>query len=234
MDVKSFAPITVCMFVLLILLAVLAILGNGFVLGVIARFKKFRTFPNILTANLALADFLNALINIPIYLLWAVLRVKWFTGKALAIISFFLSNLSNVLKIASMMVLLINVFLAIELELKYFTWKTNKKALLINLIIWLVCVTATVLRSIVHSGDDFQDAPVFKYRIAFAAEARYAHIAATSIYIFTSAVFGALVFCSVQKKKRQVRQKVRLELFTFRRFSLRSGLNILIFLLILG
>lgn len=127
MDVNSFAPITVCMFVLLILLAVLVILGNGFVLGVIARFKKFRTFPNILTANLALADFLNALINIPIYLLWAVLRVKWFTGKSLAIISFFLSNLSNLLKIACMMVLLINVFLAIELELKYFSWKTNKK-----------------------------------------------------------------------------------------------------------
>ena len=132
------------------------------------------------------------------------------------------------------MVLLINVFLAIELELKYFTWKTNEKALLINLVIWLVCVTATVSRSIFHSGDDFQDAPVFKYLVAFAVEARNAHIAATSIYIFTSVVFGALVFCSVQRKKRQVRQKVRLELFTFRRFSLRPGLNILIFLLILG
>ena len=234
MDVNSVAPITVCMFVLLILLAVLAILGNGFVLGIIARFKKFRTFPNILTANLALADFLNALINIPIYLLWAVLRVKWFTGKTLAIISFFLSNLSNLLKIASMMVLLTNVFLAIELELKYFTWKTNEKALLINLVVWLVCVTATVSRSIFHFGDDFQDAPVFKYLVAFAVEARYAHIAVTSIYIFTSVVFGALVFCSVQRKKRQVRQKVRLELFTFRRFSLRPGLNIFIFLLILG
>ena len=132
------------------------------------------------------------------------------------------------------MVLLINVFLAIELELKYFTWKTNEKALLINLVIWLVCVTATVSRSIVHSGDDFQDAPVFKYLVAFAAEARYAHIAATSIYIFTSVVFGALVFCSVQRKKRQVRRKVRLELFTFRRFSIRPGLNILRFPLILG
>lgn len=221
MDVNSFAPITVCMFVLLILLAVLAILGNGFVLGIIARFKKFRTFPNILTANLALADFLNALINIPIYLLWAVLRVKWFTGKTLAIISFFLSNLSNLLKIASMMVLLINVFLVIELELKYFTWKTNEKALLINLVIWLVCVTATVSQSIFHSGDDFQDAPVLKYLIAFAVQARYAHIAATSIYIFTSVVFGALVFCSVQRKKRQVRQNLDWNCLRFVDF--RSG-----------
>lgn len=106
------------------------------------------------------------------------------------------------------MVLLINVFLAIELELKYFTWKTNEKALLINLVIWLVCVTATVSQSIFHSGDDFQDAPVLKYLIAFAVEARYAHIAAISIYIFTSVVFGALVFCSVQRKKRQVRQNL--------------------------
>ena len=39
-----------------------------------------------------LADFFNAFINIPMYLLYAVLKVNWFTGKTLAIIS--LSSLS--------------------------------------------------------------------------------------------------------------------------------------------
>ena len=41
----------------------------GFVLGIIARFKKLHTFPNILITNRALADFFNAFINIPMYLL---------------------------------------------------------------------------------------------------------------------------------------------------------------------
>ena len=40
----------------------------------------------------ALADFFNAFINIPMYSLHAVLKVNWFTGKTLAIIS--LSSLS--------------------------------------------------------------------------------------------------------------------------------------------
>jgi len=40
-----------------------AVLGNGLVLAVIARFKSLRTVPNILIANFPLVDLLNAAIN---------------------------------------------------------------------------------------------------------------------------------------------------------------------------
>lgn len=75
MDV-DFSSLAIFILVLLSIVAALAVIGNGFVLGIVARFKTFRTFPNILIANLALIDFFNALINIPIYLLWAVLNVE--------------------------------------------------------------------------------------------------------------------------------------------------------------
>ena len=87
MEVEDSLFMTICAFVFIPILAVFAVLGNGVVLGIIARFKKFRTFPNILIANLALADFFNPIINLPMYLLYAVLKVNWFTGKTLAIIS---------------------------------------------------------------------------------------------------------------------------------------------------
>ena len=115
-------------------LALFAVLGNGLVLGIIARFKNLRTFPNILIANLALADFFNAFINTPMYLLYAVLNVKWFTGKTLAMISIFSSSLFTFLNVVSMLVLLVNMFLAITVDLKYFTWKTNKRAIEIVLV----------------------------------------------------------------------------------------------------
>ena len=76
MEVEDFSSITIFTLVILSLVAIFAVLGNGFVLGIIVRFKKLRTFANILIANLALVDFSNALINGPLYLLWGVLKVK--------------------------------------------------------------------------------------------------------------------------------------------------------------
>ena len=157
MDV-DFSSLAISILVLLSIVAVFAVLGNGFVLGIVARFKTFRTFPNILIANLALIDFFNALINIPIYLLWAVLNVEWFTGKAVATISLLLSRLFIILNIVSMVVVLVNVFLAIELDLKYYTWKTNQKAVKIVVVEWVVCVIATALLSWFDSDIDLQDA----------------------------------------------------------------------------
>ena len=79
MDVQDFSSTTILMVVLFPLLGFFAVLGNGIVLGIVARFKKFCTFPNILIANLALIDSLNALVNIPMYLLSGVLEVNGLT-----------------------------------------------------------------------------------------------------------------------------------------------------------
>lgn len=145
MDVRDISSSTVLIVALFPLLGVYALLGNGIVLGIVARFKKFRTLPNILLANLALIDSLNALVNIPMYLPSGVLEVKWFKGSHLAIVSLFLFFLFMILNLASMLVLLVNMLLAIKIDLKYFTWKTNKRALAIVLVEWLVCLTVVVI-----------------------------------------------------------------------------------------
>ena len=138
MEVEDSLFMTIFVLVFMSFLALFAVLGNGLVLGIIAQFKELRTFPNILIANLALADFVNAFINTPVYLLYAVLKVKWFTEKTLAIISLSLLSLFTFVNVVSMLVLLVNMFLAIKFDLKYFTWKTNKKAFKIVLVEWLV------------------------------------------------------------------------------------------------
>ena len=57
MEIENVSPSTIFMAVLLISLATVAAFGTGFVLGILARFKTLRTFPNILIANLALVNF---------------------------------------------------------------------------------------------------------------------------------------------------------------------------------
>ena len=212
MDV-DFSSLAIFILVLLSIVAVLAVLGNGFVLGIVARFKTFRTFPNILIANLALIDFFNALINIPIYLLWAVLNVQWFTGKALATISLLLSRLFIILNIVSMLV--VNVFLAIELDLKYYTWKTNEKAVKIVLVEWVVCVIATALLSWFDSDIDLQDASVLRYRRSMLNKSQKVFAVIIAVFIFSAITFGVLAFSSIQRKKRQVRSQMSVFFFSF-------------------
>ena len=207
MEVEDFSSITILTLVLLSLVAIFAVLGNGFVLGIIARFKKLRTFPNILISNLALVDFSNALINGPLYLLWGVLKVKWFTGKTLAIISLFLLRLFMFLNVVSMLVLLGNAFLAIALNLKYFTWKTIENALAIVLGVWMVCVTSAVISLYPHSDTDLQDASVSTYRGAFTSQSNVLLTVIGASFVVTAIVLGVMAYCAIQLRKRQVRRQ---------------------------
>lgn len=66
----------ISMAALLTSLAIFSLFGNGLVVGIIARYKKLRTFPNMLLANLSLVDFLNAFINMPLFFLYGVIGVS--------------------------------------------------------------------------------------------------------------------------------------------------------------
>ena len=206
MEVEDFSSITIFTLVILSLLTIFAVLGNGFVLGIIARFKKLRTFANILIANLALVDFSKALFNGPIYLLWGVLKVKWFTGKTLAIMSIFASRFFFLLNVVSMLVLLGNVFLAIALNLKYFTLKTKEKALAIVLGVWMVCVTSAVISLYPHFDTDLQDASVSTYRRSFMNQSTVLFTVIGASFIVTAIVLGVMAYCAIQLRKRQVRR----------------------------
>ena len=124
------------MSVLTVILTSSAVLGNGFVLAVIARFKSLRTTPNILVANLALVDLLNAVINMTSSMMYSVLEASWFRGKTLGIMTSISHRLFTILNLASMLAMMVDVFLAISFEIRYHVWKTKKKALVCVFLIW--------------------------------------------------------------------------------------------------
>ena len=210
MEVEDSLFMTIFVLAFMSFLALFAVLGNGIVLGIIARFKKLRTFPNILIANLALADFFNAFINIPMYLLYAVLKVNWFTGKTLAIISISSLSLFTFVNVLSMLVLLVNMFLAITFDLKYFTWKTNEKAIIIVLVEWLVGFSCAVLSCLNCDVDLQQDASILTYRREVLGKGKPIVPVIISAFVVIAVVLSAMIFGSIKKMKRQV------SLFCFR------------------
>ena len=197
--------VTISMAVLLLSLAVSSVVGNGFVLAILARFKKLRNYANTLIANLALVDLLNSLINLPFYLLYGVLKVSWFKGKTLAFLSSFFNRLFILLNLASMLMLLVNVFLALTFDLRYFTWKTNAKAMAIVLVEWLVCLAVVTLSCLPLFKIDLQNADVFTYRQVIFEKNKTVVASSMTLFILCAIVLGTLVLCSVRRKKLKVR-----------------------------
>jgi len=194
----------VVMGVLTVILSCACFLGNGFVLAVIARFKSLRTVPNILVANLAFVDLVNAAITVPPYMIYYVFEASWFKGKALGIMTVVLNRLFTVLNLASMIVMLTNMYLAISFDLKYFVWKTNRKALLSVFLTWLISIVSVAFSSISLFDFNLGDVHVMEYRERIFKEGRLFVMSFLVIFLIFAALVCFLTARAIKKKQKKV------------------------------
>ena len=194
----------VLMSALTVALASSAVFGNCSILAVIARFQSFRTVPNTLIANLAVVDLLNAFINMPSHMLYTILEVHWFKGQSLAIITSFFNRLFIILNLASMLALMANMYFAIAFDLKFFAWKSNKKAVVCFFLIWFMGTLAVVLFSLPLLSIDLGDAHVIEYRAEIYKQGKQYVTVFMVVFIICGAVLGILMIRSIKKKKQKV------------------------------
>jgi len=194
----------VAMSVLTTILTSASVLGNGFVLAVIARFKSLRTVPNILIANLALVDLFNAVINMPSYMTYTVLEAGWFRGKTLGILTSIFNRVFLVLNLTSMLAMTINTFLAISFDMKYLAWKSNTKALVCAILIWFISIVTVMLFSVPLFDIDLGDAHVNEYRGEIYNQGKYFVASTMAFFIISGAVICFLTTRAITKKKRKV------------------------------
>lgn len=126
-------------------LSLVSTFDNGSFIAIFVRFKNLRNFPNIPLANLAAVDFLNAVINVPMHTLNYVWKSSWMKGKTPAIILTSLQLEIALLNMVSMFAIMLDRFLALYLDLEYYTWKTTRKAYAAVVLIWLICTVHVVL-----------------------------------------------------------------------------------------
>ena len=194
----------VVMGVLTVILSCACFLGNGFVLAVIARFKSLRTVPNILVANLAFVDLFNAAITLPLYMIYYVFEANWFKGKTLGIMTVVSSRLFTVLNLASMIVVLTNTYLAISFDLKYFVWKTNRKALLCVFLTWFISIALVAFSSIPLFGFNLGDVHVMEYREKIFKEGRLFVMSFMGIFLLCAALVCFLTSHAIKKQQKKV------------------------------
>lgn len=196
------------MIFLAVTLSFISVLGNGSFMAIFARFKMFRNFPNILFINLALIDFLNALVNVPLFVMYFVLQTIWLTGKTWAVISSSLNLELSLLNLVSMSVLMLDRFLAVYLDLKYFTWKTPKKAKIAVFLMWLFCTILVVIFSVPLLEMDFGGKPLIVSRGKIFRERKLVLKLLMALFTITSTVLGSLTGYFIHQKKKQVRKDI--------------------------
>ena len=193
----------VIMNTLVVILTSASVLGNGFVLAVLARFKSLRTVPNILVGNLALVDLLNAVMDLPFHMM-SILEVSWFRGKTLAMITVFIHRAFITLNLTSMLAMVANVYLAISFDFKYFTWKTNKKALVGVFLIWFINFLMLFLFALPLLDINLHDAHVNQYRAEIFEQGKNFAAAIVLLFILCGGVLGFLTTRAIKKKKKKV------------------------------
>ena len=200
----SFAS-EVIMSVLSVKLILVSTICNGSFLAIFARFKNLRNFQNILFANLAVIDFLNALLNLPIFVLFYVLQASWLKGITWAVISSSLQLEFALLNMVSLFALQLDRFLALYLDLKYFTWKTPEKAYLAVSLTWLICTMIVALASVPLFDMGLDELPFLKSRRIIFQQRKWFIASITAIFLAATIVLGILASYAIYQKKIQVR-----------------------------
>ena len=157
--------------------ALVGVLSNASILLLIARFKSLRTVCNFLLANLAVVDMLNAAINMPIHMLYTILDPRLLRGPGFAFLITFLQRGFVLLNLASMLVLLANMYFGIAFNLRYYAWKTNRKAALCCFLVWIICTSLAQLSCLSIFSINLGDSPVGRYRAEIFKQGKYQFIA---------------------------------------------------------
>ncbi|XP_020912277.1 neuromedin-U receptor 2-like [Exaiptasia diaphana] len=158
---------SVSQIVLTTIIIIMSIISNGAICCLLVRFRSLRTVPNILVANLAFIDVINAITNMPLFIMWYLCQVRFLTGPAVSWIIVTWYVLFMYLTVTSLVVLMLDRYGAIVHGLKYHTWKTKNKAAFAVIVIWLIAMSYTLGMFSLGVSIDVGNMPVWIYRIYY-------------------------------------------------------------------
>ena len=192
---------------LLAIIFIIAIVGNALVCFVVYHFKHLRTIPNFFIVNLSVIDLCNALINVPLFVGYYIIKAEIFRGKWVSYVCCSLHNYMIYLNVLALLVLMADRYGAIKFKLRYHTWKTKSKACLGIALIWIL---GTVLLIALGFRRDrilspYEGLSVMEYRrILYKTEGWKVAIGIVGIPFLGIAVLGFLVWRAVRASRWRI------------------------------
>ncbi|XP_078352033.1 histamine H2 receptor-like [Oculina patagonica] len=205
---EKLSPTVIVQFVLLAIIFLVAVTGNGLVCFVVYHFKHLRTIPNILIVNLSLIDLINSLVNMPLFAGFYIFKADVFSGKWISYVFSSLHNYMLYLNVLTLVVLMADRYGAIKFKMRYHAWKTKTKVYQAIAAIW---VTGTAL--IIFLGfrknrvlSEYEGLPLMEYRrILYRAEGWKVALGLFGTPLIIIAVLGALIWRSVKASRKRLK-----------------------------
>ena len=122
---------------LCIVLLFATVISNCTICFLVVHLKALTTVLNVLLANLAFVEFLNSSVNVPLYMVYDLGNKKSLVTSAIAWWIVSLAVLFILLSLGSMLILVVDRYFAIAHTLKYYTWKSLRRALATIIIAWI-------------------------------------------------------------------------------------------------
>ncbi|XP_046376099.1 QRFP-like peptide receptor [Haliotis rufescens] len=130
-------PFTIVLIIFFSLTFVLGILGNTFVILVVAKHRSMRTLTNVFFLNLTIGDLLVVCVCIPITLGNYVYR-DWVYGEVFCKVTTFLQGTAVGVSVLSMLFISINRYFAIHIPLRAKMLFTQGKVVMMLVSVWVV------------------------------------------------------------------------------------------------
>uniref|UniRef100_A0A5S6QC58 G_PROTEIN_RECEP_F1_2 domain-containing protein n=1 Tax=Trichuris muris TaxID=70415 RepID=A0A5S6QC58_TRIMR len=118
------------------LVLILGAIGNTLVITVVIRYRKMRSFTNILLASLSTADLLIVLFCLPVQYS-KYLSHSWIMGAFLCISFHYVQLLTMICSLMTMTVISIQRYLAIAFPMQSMSFRSKRRALRTVLITWM-------------------------------------------------------------------------------------------------
>ncbi|KAL9969560.1 hypothetical protein ACROYT_G021788 [Oculina patagonica] len=182
-----------------------SIIGNSIICLLLIRFKTLRTVPNILIANLAVIDIINALTNMPLMIMWYICKVPYLKGRPISwfIVSWYV--LFMYLTVINLTVLTMDRYGAIVHGIRYHSWKTNNKAKVAVVFVWLLAAGYTYGMFTLGLDIDLGDAPVLVYRIDYLKKfGKHFIIPGYLVSFAVMLIMGAYIWRTVRRHTRRL------------------------------
>ncbi|XP_046554216.1 QRFP-like peptide receptor [Haliotis rubra] len=130
-------PFTIVLIIFFSITFLLGILGNMFVILVVAKHRSMRTLTNVFFLNLTIGDLLVVCICIPITLGNYVYR-DWVYGEVFCKVTTFLQGTAVGVSVLSMLFISINRYFAIHIPLRAKMLFTKGKVILMLVSVWIL------------------------------------------------------------------------------------------------
>ena len=182
-----------------------SVVGNAIICLLLIRFKTLRTVPNLLVANLAFVNFLNATTNMPLMIMWYICKLPFLKGRFISWFIVSWNALFVYLTVFNLTVLTMDRYGALVHGFRYHSWKTVNKAKISVACVWLLAAAYTYGSFLLGIHIDLGDAPVLVYRTQYLMKFGKPFLVPAYAVSFTiMLILGGIIWFTVHRHSKRI------------------------------